>query len=298
VSSMPLYAIAAAVVLIVFATVLAIFLATLPNYPLELIPGIACLSKWQPRISAGLTLLVDCCGVGLALFLADISRYDGHLPASRFYQLSIAIPVTVLCYVVVAVTGRKIWRVSWTYFGLADILLLFRPLFVTTALSFFVLTEFLHLTIPRGVVIIFAFLGIVLVAGMRSSLRIFRELLGPNVDNSRRIAIFGTDALAASVLHLLRMTRFTSGVPVMFLSDDEACKDKIIAGVRVYSIRDGIEHLQSQQRFSAILYPEGSGTVQMKDVVRQMCRTAQLEFLSVDLQVRPEEIHDRMQSIV
>jgi hypothetical protein len=78
----------------------------------------------------------------------------------------------------------------------------------------------------------------------------------------------------------------------MLLTDDEQSAQTIIGGVRVYPIRAGIERLQTEYHGSAILYPEGSGTTQARDAVRQMCRAAELDFLSVDLRVRPEGMQE------
>ena len=292
VSSMPLYAFSAAVILAIFAPILAIFLATLPAYPLQLIPKIARLSPWLRHINATLTLLVDCCAIGLALFLADITRYEAQVPAGRIQELSVAVPVAMVCYVAVAIIGGNVSRVNWTYFSLADTFPVVRTVGATIALSYLVLTRFLHLIIPRGVVLVLAVLSITLIIGIRSSLRILRELLGPKVHSIRRIAIFGTGDLAAAVLSLLRTTRFASGVPVMLLTDDEQSAQTIIGGVRVNPIRAGIERLQTEYHGSAILYPEGSGTTQARDAVRQMCRAAELDFLSVDLRVRPEGMQE------
>jgi UDP-GlcNAc:undecaprenyl-phosphate GlcNAc-1-phosphate transferase len=282
------------VILAILATMLAIFLATLPTFPLQLIPKISRLSPWVLHINATLTLLVDCCAIGLALFLADITRYEGLVPAGRLQELSVAVPFVMVCHVAVAIIDKNVSRVNWTYFSLVDTFPVVRTVCATTALSYLALTRCLHLIIPRGVVLVFAVLSITLIVGIRSSLRILRELLVPKVHSIRRIAIFGTGDSAAAVLSLLRTTRFASGVPVMLLSDDEQNARTIIGGVRVYPIRDGIERLQTEYHRSAILYPEGSGTMQTRDVVRQMCRAAELDFLSVDLRVRPEDIQERL----
>jgi UDP-GlcNAc:undecaprenyl-phosphate/decaprenyl-phosphate GlcNAc-1-phosphate transferase len=288
--SMPLYAISAAVILVVFVSALAMFLATLPAYPLEITPTISRLSPWLPYITATLTLLADSCATGLALFFADITRYEGQIPKGELQQLLVAIPVVIVCHIAIAIMSRNVWPVNWTYFGLVDTFPIIRTASATAVLSYWILASWLHLVIPKGVVLVFAVLSIAFIIGIRSSLRVLRELLGSKVHGIRRIAIFGTGDFAAAVLSLLRTTRFVSGVPVMLLSDKEQNRRTVIGGVRVYPIRDGIERLQAQYHGSAILYPEGSGTAEERDVVRQMCRTAELEFLSVDLRVRAEGV--------
>jgi UDP-GlcNAc:undecaprenyl-phosphate/decaprenyl-phosphate GlcNAc-1-phosphate transferase len=287
-SSLPLYAIAAATILVIFATILAIVLATAPTHRLDLTPGISRLSQRVPHIIATLTLVVDCYAIGLALFLADVSRYEGQVTTGRRHQLLVAVPVVMMCHVGASIMTRNVLRVNWTYFSLVDTFPIIRTVCATAALSYFVLTSLLHLVIPRGLALVFTILSVTLVVGVRSSLCVLRELLGSRAHGVRRIAIFGTGDFAASVLSLLRTTKYACGVPVIFLTDNEQYAHNIIGGFRVHPISDDIERLQAEYRISAILYPEGSGTTQTRDVVRQMCRNAELDFLSVDLRVRPD----------
>jgi UDP-GlcNAc:undecaprenyl-phosphate/decaprenyl-phosphate GlcNAc-1-phosphate transferase len=282
---LPLYALSAGLVLMIFMTVLAIYLATLPAYPLDLIPVISRLSWLLPGIGATLTLMVDCLGICLALLLAYLCRYDGQVVPGTFRQLVVGLPVAVVCYVVTAFVEKGIWRVNWKYFSLVDGIRLVRIVVITGLLMYAVSASF-QLQIPEGIIVVFAVLAMAVIIGSRSSLRVLREVLGPGVDNIRRIAIFGTGEPSAAFLKLLKTTAVVDGIPVMLLSEDTRSTRSFVSGVRVYSVREGIERLQSQYPHSAVVYPEGAATAQSKDALTSICRSVNVELLSIEVQLR------------
>jgi UDP-GlcNAc:undecaprenyl-phosphate/decaprenyl-phosphate GlcNAc-1-phosphate transferase len=291
--SVPLHAIGAVAVFALFVIMAAIFLATLPSYPLNLTPLLSRLKPRLPQLEAGVTLLVDSVAVSVALYFAYVVSYEEGVVAGSLKQLLAAISVAVLCHIATAIMSGRVLRVNWVYFGVADILSIIRVELTSAAVSYLILTKLLNIVIPLNVALVFAVLVIVLIVGIRSSLRVLRETITSRTPDGRRIAVFGTGDLTAATIALLRITRFAGGIPVMLVTDNQQHAKSIIGGVRVYTVRDGIERLKKEYEGSAILYPEGSGSVQTKEFVRQMCRIAKLEFLSVDLQLRHEELEPR-----
>jgi UDP-GlcNAc:undecaprenyl-phosphate GlcNAc-1-phosphate transferase len=281
----PLYAVVAAAVLCAFTTILGIFLATLPTYPLEVIPVISRLRNRLPQITAVMTLLVDSCAAGLALFVANIARYEGQ-PATRFRQILVAVPVAIVCHAIVAVLNRKVLRVKWRYFSLLDIVPIICVAAMSVALTYFVLRSIFNIVMPPVLAVLFCGLTIVFIGGLRCGLRLLRESLVSSAPGVHRVAIFGTGDMAVTVLTLLKATSFASGVPVIFLTDDDQAEKTSIGGILVRSVRTDIGNLCSRYRVSAILYPEGSAGGETRDMLKRMCNEASLEFLSIDLRLR------------
>jgi UDP-GlcNAc:undecaprenyl-phosphate/decaprenyl-phosphate GlcNAc-1-phosphate transferase len=281
----PLYAVVAAAVLCAFTTILGIFLATLPTYPLELIPVVSRLRNRLPQITAVLTLLVDSCAAGLALFVANIARYDGQ-PAARFRQILVAVLVAIVCHAIVAVLNRKVLRIKWRHFSLLDIVPVICVAAMSVTLTYGVLRNLFNIVMPRVLALLFCGLTIGFIGGLRCGLRLLRESLVSSVPGVRRVAIFGTGDMAVTVLTLFKVTGFASGVPVIFLTDDEHAENTSIGGILVRSVKTDISSLCSRHRVSAILYPEGSAGEKTRYMLKCMCDEASLEFLSIDLRLQ------------
>ena len=281
----PLYAVVAAAALCAFITILGIFLATLPTYPLELIPVICRLRDHLPQITAVLTLLVDSCAAGLALFVASIARYEGQ-PTARFRQILVAVLVAIVCHALVAVLNRKVLRVKWRYFSLLDIVPIICVAAMSVALTYGVLRAIFDIAIPHVLAFLFFGLTIGFIGALRCGLRLLRESLVSSAPGARRVAIFGTGDMAVTVLTLFRATTFASVVPVMFLTDDDQAEKTSIGGILVRSIRTDISNLCNRHHVSAILYPEGSTGDKTRDMLKWMCDEASLEFLSIDLRLQ------------
>ena len=281
----PLYAVVVLAVLVAFTTTLGIFLATLPTYPLEVVPTLSRLRRRFPHVTAVLTLLVDSCAAGLALFAADIVLYDGQ-PATRFRQILLAVVVAIICHAIVAALNRKVLRVRWRYFSLLDIVPLVWVVAMSVALTYFVLRGIFSIVMPRLLTLLFCGLTIGFIGGLRCGLRLLRESLLSSIPGVRRVAIFGTGDMAVTVLTLFKATGFASGVPVIFLTDDDQAENTSIGGILVQSVKTDIGSLCSRHRVSAILYPEGSAGEKTRYMLKRMCDEASLEFLSIDLRLQ------------
>jgi UDP-GlcNAc:undecaprenyl-phosphate GlcNAc-1-phosphate transferase len=281
----PLYAVLAAAVLCAFTIILGIFLATLPTYPLDLIPVVSRLRNRLPQFTAVLTLLVDSCAAGLALFVANIARYEGQ-PAARFRQILVAVLVAIVCHAIVALLNRKVLRVKWRYFSLLDIVPIVCVAAVSAALTYFVLRGMFNIVMPGGLALLFCGLTVGFIGGLRCGLRLLWESLVSGAPGVRRVAIFGTGDIAVTVLSVFKATSFASGVPVMFLTDDDQAEKTSIGGIVVRSVRTDIRNLCVTHRVSAILYPEGSAGGKTRDMLKRMCDEASLEFLSIDLRLQ------------
>jgi len=273
--------------LVVFATMFALFLATLPSYPALSGPAIGrlrALQRWVPSLRAGITVVLDSMIAVIALMAAFAIRFDLTIPPAQYRNALLSVPVIMLSYALGGVLFRT-YDWSWEFFGLHEIL----PLAGSTAVSALACAALYFSTneYSRGVLLLYVALSFGLTALVRSSLRLFRQTIqGPPPGPCRRIAIFRADFEGEALARFLLASVALALRPVVFL-DDRPLRDGVrVCGLPVRNIDADLEKLQREWKLDAVLLPPQEGGLDARAALGSKFREIGLEMCTLDLNLR------------
>jgi hypothetical protein len=273
--------------LVVFATMFALFLATLPSYPALSGPAIGrlqALRRWAPSLRAGVTVLLDSLIAAIALLAAFAIRFDLNIPEAQYRNALLSVPVIVLSHALGGVLFRT-YDWSWEFFGLHEIL----PLAGSTAVSALACAALYFSTAEysRGVLLLYVALSFGLTAMVRSSLRLFRQTIqGPAPAACRRIAIFRADLEGEALARFLLASAVLALRPVVFF-DDRPLRDGVrVCGLPVRDIAADLQQLQREWRLDAVLLPPQEGRLEALAALGSRFRESGLEMCTLDLNLR------------
>ena len=273
--------------LVVFATMFALFLATLPSYQALSGPAIGrlrALQRWIPSLRAGVTVLLDSMIAVIALIAAFAIRFDLTIPPSQYRNALLSVPVIMLSHALGGVLFRT-YEWSWEFFGLHELL----PLAGSTAVSALACTAlyFFASEYSRGVLLLYVALSFGLTAMVRSSLRLFRQTIqGPPPGPCRRIAIFRADLEGEALARFLLGSAVLALRPVVFF-DDRPLRDGVrVCGLPVRNIDADLQKLQMEWKLDAVLLPPQEGGLDARAALGSRFREIGLEMCTLDLNMR------------
>lgn len=288
--------------LVVFATMFALFLATLPSFPA--LSGTASgrlrdLRRWVPSLRGGITVALDSMIGAIALVAAFAIRFDLTIPPSQYRNALLSIPVIMLSHALGGVLFRT-YDWSWEFFGLHEIL----PLAGSTGVSalacaalYFSTNEF-----SRGVLLLYVALSFGLTALVRSSLRLFRQTIqGPPAGPCRRVAIFRADLEGEALARFLLASAALELRPVVFL-DDRPLRDGVrVCGLPVRNIDADLQKLQREWKLDAVLLPPQEANLDTRAALGGKFREIGLELCTLDLNLRlwthPQAMLERLATV-
>jgi UDP-GlcNAc:undecaprenyl-phosphate GlcNAc-1-phosphate transferase len=286
--SLPFAAAALLALLVVFASLFGLFLATLPAYPLS--PGGSISELREARghlhsLRARIGVLIDAAFAGIGVSCAFLLRFDLAPPPIQLHHLAVSIPVAGTVHAAASILNR-IDRASWTYFDESEILAVLRASALSAAIAWgclgYLLPEY-----PRSIAILYFMLVAGIELSARASLRMLRWLLVHAEGIGRRVAVFGADADGEALVRYLRGSKRLPVVPVVFLDDRSDRIGFHVAGLPVRGISGSMQALRNEFGVEAIVIPAGHSNHDEPPGIRERIQEAGLDICSVDISITP-----------
>lgn len=249
--------------------------------------GAAYLSTWIARLRPLLWLTPTLC---VSLLAAYALRFDGALPPETFAQLWTIIPLIVVAKAL-ALLAMRLTLSCHAFVSMHDGFRLLRATFVATATVAAVDGVLLpNLNIPRGVILIDGCLTALLIGGVLSIRRCFRERGElrrrpgtAGAKSCKRVLIAASPTSAELLLRAIRQGRTDQFEVLGILTDVERLQHREIAGTLVLGRLNEIATLA--QKYQAEMLLLSSGDLP-GDVVRQLVSAG--ENLGIDINIVPE----------
>jgi len=129
-----------------------------------------------------------------------------------------------------------VYRGIWRYTGMDDLMAFAKAVAAGSIVSLvIVLFKFRFQGFSRAIFVIDALVMLMLLAGSRVAFRFFRQVLpAADMDNGRRVLIYGAGDAGELLLRELLNNRELSYAPVGFMDDDPQKQGKVIHGFRVF----------------------------------------------------------------
>ncbi|MFC1707130.1 polysaccharide biosynthesis protein [Planctomycetota bacterium] len=162
----------------------------------------------------------------VAYVLAFLARFEFDPPESEVWLCFTTLPVAVVTQTLVAVVF-SLSHGWWRYVGLRDMLSIVSAVTLSSALLIMLRGGLTWFSVPRGVVLIDWAFAILLLAGARVSVRVFREGLLPvphPFRNQRRVIVLGAGDAGEALLRELSSHAGPNGMQVVCFLDDNPAK--------------------------------------------------------------------------
>lgn len=219
------------------------------------------LRRLFPGDTAGtvIAILLDVLVVAAAFAAALLLRFDGDVPRENAVHVARLLPLLALLYVAANVVFG-VYRVVWAYGSVADILGLFRPVALVTALVFGVNFWFDERDLPLSVVLMAGTLILPGMAMVKMRTRVLARVPWAS-SGTRRLLIVGADRTGQLLARELQNDPSSEYQPVGFLDDDPLKLHARIHGVRVLGEIDELDAFidRYDAEVVAIALPRASG---------------------------------------
>jgi UDP-GlcNAc:undecaprenyl-phosphate GlcNAc-1-phosphate transferase len=224
--------------------------------------------KWIALIGLDMVL------IAIAYVAANLLRFEGHLAGSIGIIVAETLPVMLAAKMVgFAVFG--VYRGSWRYAGLMDLVRLAQGASVGSLLGVAVLFIWMRLYgMSRTALVIDWLLTLLLLSASRLSFRLLREYLAVQAEAGPRALIVGTGEAETVLLRLLRARRTPAYQPVGFVDDDPSKLGAIIQGIPVLGSCRELRHLIRRHRVEEVLLAAASCSPEVAQEIIDTCQTA------------------------
>lgn len=198
------------------------------------------------RIWQTLLVVLDLAGILLATVLTYYLRFEGVIPQEYLQTLWWFVPLSCLLYTFIA-GAFGLYRVVLRYVGIDTLVRTAGAVFCTLALLVLgdlVVASFYpgHLRpIPLGVLVIQAAFVLMVIGGIRITVRAVQHLRVRTHNKGARLVIVGAGTAGTLLLRDLSMRPELEVSVVGFLDDDPQLKGTVIAGVPVIGLIEDLE---------------------------------------------------------
>ncbi len=177
--------------------------------------------------------------------LAYVLRFDNAFPR-QYASLFLATLGPLVIFRVGAFVYYRLYSGWWTYVGVRDMIALLKAVAVSSVVfaSYLVLTS-TATGFPRSVLVIDALLTVAFMAGVRFSLRVFRESRRPKTaaPRPRRVMIIGAGDAGELLLREMHNNPRLGYVPIGFVDDDPRKTGFHIHDVAVLGTTDALAQI-------------------------------------------------------
>jgi len=174
--------------------------------------------------------------VTVSYTLAFLLRFEGVIPEAFAGAYVMTLP-WIVAFRLIAFSSFQLYRGSWRYVGMRDLLQLLKAVGVSTLMfAAFLLFTARSQPYPRSVPILDAILTVMLIGGVRFSLRAVRErsrVVKPVV-RTRRVLIIGAGDAGELLLREMYSNPRLGYTPIGFVDDDPLKTGTEIHGVQVF----------------------------------------------------------------
>ncbi|MBV8310008.1 MAG: polysaccharide biosynthesis protein [Planctomycetaceae bacterium] len=238
-------------------------------------------------------------------WLCYVIRFDGAIPPAYLRVVVTTLPLVVVLKMVILLKMGSL-RGLWRQFTFADM----TALAGSTALGSIALTsvDLLNhnwLPVPHSIIVMDCAGTLLVLGGLRGSLRFFRENYYPMVmaQSQERVLIVGAGSAGETVAHTIRGQPQLGMKVVGFLDPDQATHGWTLGGVKVLGPPEAIGHHAGRLGIRTILVPATAFPGQRLRALASTCSTlgvkvkvipplATLLNGAVDIRPRDVDIHD------
>lgn len=281
--ALPFGVMAIAILLILGVTVFGIFLGTLPAYALPEDAPVR--STWirrhVPNLRAGVTLVVDALLAGVALLAAFLVRWENTFVGAPSHQFLFSLPIIVGFHALASI-GFRTFDSGWRWFGVRDLFALGQCTFVGSAASIFALWLLGVRDYSRGVIVLYAFLVLAFMAGLRLSMRLLWQTLAKPV-STRRAAVLGANGGTELVVLVMQRSRLLDAAPVVVIDPDPAANRQRVHGVTVHYAGENALQFLRQIRADLLVVPCGEELTAGHRRIIEQCRAAGVPIEQFDV---------------
>ncbi len=171
-----------------------------------------------------LVLIADCFGVGGAMMIAYLTRFEFALQPEHWRQLSLLIPLSLIARIPVFY-AFKLYSGMWRYTGMVDLISVIKAVLVSSLLLIsFLLYQTRFIGYSRAIFLMDAILVFLFVSGVRVLIRWFlRDARFTRVDNlvrQTRLLIIGAGAAAEKIVREINDNNNIHYIIVGFVDDN------------------------------------------------------------------------------
>lgn len=251
------------------------------------------------RLRSLCVLFLDSSAVALSLYVALQLRIPGQWPEAMSSAAAVSAAIAVIASIVIFhIAG--IYRHSWRYISLKELVFLSQACVVSVAASSIITLLFLSdpPSLPRSVPVIQWFVLVVMLGSLRAGRRIAREVMHPGAMADRcsgntlygrlrpggvrqDVLLIGDTDWADSVLRVLKRGRQAALTPVGILTHDDGDLNLNIRGVPILGTVDNLEKAVGdlslgKKRPSFVIVNQSDPSLTGPRIARLATRAAQL----------------------
>lgn len=227
-------------------------------------------------------LAFDSLFIAISIYAAFYLRFEGKIPENFIEGMGIFILLALLVKVS-SLYYEGLYKVSWTYMSLKELLSLvkslsFASVFFGTILFFF-RTSPLFISFPRSILIIDYMLTIFFLGSFRGSKRIYLQYTGRMPGKGEKVLIIGAGNTGEQIVRSM----LTSGdyFLVGFLDDDHGKIGSTIHGIKVLGKREEMAKFVKEHDVESILIAMPSAPPRVIRETIDIGRTAGIKKIKI-----------------
>jgi UDP-GlcNAc:undecaprenyl-phosphate/decaprenyl-phosphate GlcNAc-1-phosphate transferase len=236
--------------------------------------------------------LCDLAFIAVSFLAALVIRADGELSRTNAMAFLTYLPlvatVQIGCFMV---TG--LYRRSYRYAGVADLIVVGKALVVATICGWVALTAARHFNRPAiSFTVLDAYLLATLVVGSRLSFRLLDHVFNANREGAQRVVIYGAGKGGVAALQEMRFNPETGMQPIAFLDDDVTKWGQIIQGIPIHSAMVMSKFIDERKIDTVVISTQKIHPERLNKI-KQQCETAgiTLRVLNIGMEeISPEHM--------
>jgi UDP-GlcNAc:undecaprenyl-phosphate GlcNAc-1-phosphate transferase len=216
-------------------------------------------------------VMLDMVLIAVCYYLAFRLRFEGEDFDQFLPTFTATLPVVLGCKLA-ALYGSGLYQRSWSTFGLRDVTVALRGVWMGSLLSILIAAYLYRFEgFSRAVFVLDALLLSVAIVSTRASFRSMNLVAATRSKRSRRVLVYGAGAFGQTLVREMRANALWNMNPVAFIDDDHMKTHRWIMGVQV---RGTVEELErTMHRYSAdeviLSSPSIDGDVEQR--IRDLC---------------------------
>lgn len=205
-----------------------------------------------------LQIIVDIILVVVAYFSSYLLRYEGMIDPWNLSLIEKSLPLILLIKLLLF-TLFGLYQGEWRYIGMNDLIKIFQATFLGSLASVFMLVFLYRFEgFSRFVLINDFLITFLLIAGVRSLIRLLKEYFSSSLISSRKtkgrpILIMGAGDAGELLIRELKNNPKLGYTPVGFIDDDPEKLGKVIHGMKVLGNRKDISELVKKHNVKKII---------------------------------------------
>ena len=217
-------------------------------------------------------VLVDLMIICLSYLSAFLLRFEGVISPQSLDLVLDSLPI-IIGIKTLSFFSFGLYRGVWRYVSLNDLVSIFKAVIVGQVATVLCLVYFFRFQgYSRAVFIIDGLLLLVLVAGSRVVLRLFREFFISLGEEGKRILIMGAGDAGEMALREIRNNRRLNYRLVGFIDDDRKKKGYLIHGVPVLGTRRELVSIAKRESVQEVLIAIPSVSDKQLSEVYEVCQ--------------------------